>query len=298
MSTANWPSDDLVESNVDTSYLAHVRSVGRPLLSFTSGHFPSGTVSARHSHPCIVLHGCLNGPIELITNQFRKTLEAGQIFVLPPNEFHHWEVEGDDVSATIGLLVDAENPGRWPRGTGVVECCERLVQLVDSPKLFSMADDPELAATFWEAADILTLDEPCSQVIVNGTLWLLLGQIVSRLDRPEVNVDDWVNSAKRIRRLLLNHVYNSPSVEQIAREVGMSLTNAKKVFSATYGCGIKQYLNQLKLYQAKRLLGDPTLTVEQVSHKLAFESTAYFCRMFRARTGQSPTQFRKGLRSE
>ncbi len=240
----------------------------------------------------------MNGPIELVTSQFRKTLEAGQVYLLPPNELHHWEVHGEDVSATIGLLVDAENPGRWPRGTGVVECCERLVKLVDAPKLFSMADDPELGAIFWEAADILTLDEPCDQVIVNGTLWLLLGKIVSRLDQPEVNVDDWVNSAKRIRRLLLNHVYDSPSVEQIAREVGMSLTNAKKVFSATYGCGIKQYLNQLKLYQAKRLLGDPTLTVEQVSHKLAFESTAYFCRMFRARTGQSPTEFRKSLRSD
>lgn len=293
-----WPSKELVDSNVDTSYLAYVRSVSRPLLSFTSGHFPPGTISADHKHPCVVLHGCLNGPIVFVTKRFRKTLEAGQVYLLPPHELHHWEAVGNNVSATIGLLIDAENAGRWPRGTGLVECCQQLLRLVDTPKLFSMSNDPELRTVFWDAADILTLERPCNQITVNSILWLFLGMLVDRLEEPEATVDDWIDSAKKIRRLLLNHVYNAPTVEQIAREVSMSLTNAKKVFAATYGCGIKQYLNQLKLYQAKRLLGDPTLTVEQVSHKLAFESTAYFCRMFRARTGQTPTEFRNSLRAE
>ncbi|MEQ8846761.1 AraC family transcriptional regulator [Botrimarina sp.] len=295
MSAITWPRQDLIDSNVDTSYLAYVRSVGRPLLSFTSGHFPAGARGLPHRHPCIVLHGCLCGPIVFETEHGRRTLEAGHMYLLPANELHHWECVGDDYGATIGLLIDAENPGRWPKGTGVAECCDKLNRLVDAPKLFSMASDPGLRHAFWQAADLLTTEEPCSQIIVNSTLWQLLGLAVDRLEGVEQQSDDWLDTAKRIRRVLLNHVYDSPSVESIAREVGMSLTNAKKVFSATYGCGIKEYLNQLKLYQAKRLLGDPTLTVEQVSYKLGFSSTAYFCRMFRARTGFTPTDFRRSL---
>ena len=293
---SNWPDKALDESNVDTSYLAYVRPVGRPLLWFTSGHFPPGTVSSSHKHPCVVWRGCLNGPVVFVTSRSRRTLEAGQFYLLPASEIHHWESVGDATAQTIGLLVDAKHPGRWPQGTGIVECCRKITEMVTTPQLFSTADDPEMRTTFWQAADALTLEKPCGQITVNSLLWLLLGQAVDRLEQVDVDTQHATDAAKRIRRILLEHVYDSPSVQQIARLAGMSLTNAKNVFSATYGCGIKEYLNQLKTYQSKRLLGDPSLTVEQVSFKLGFSSPAYFCRMFRARTGQSPTEFRNSLR--
>lgn len=295
MKKDTWPRQELIDSNVDTSYLAYLRPVGRPLVQFTSGHFPAGVVSAQHQHPCIVLHGCLNGPITLVTRNQRFPLESGQFLLLPANEVHHWESPGPDTAATVGLLVDARNPGRWPPNTGVIDCCRRLQELVDEPKLFSTARNPDLRAVFWQAADILTLDRPCNPLTINSVLWLLLAhaadELAPRVHQPNSNVE----AAKRIRRLLLTHVYDSPSVEQIAREASMSLTQAKKVFVATYGCGIKSYLNHLKLYQAKRLLGDARLTIDQISNKLGFSSSAYFCRMFRARTGQTPSEFRKSL---
>jgi len=290
-----WPPQELVDSNVDTSYLAYLRPVGRPLLQFTSGHFPEGTISSPHYHPCIVLHGCLNGPIEFVTRSFRRTLESGQFFLLPPNEIHHWESLGQETTSTVGLLVDARNPGRWPPNTGVVDLCRRLEELVDEPKLFSTARNPDLRAIFWQAVDILTLDQPCNPLTINSVLWLLLSLVADELAPRTSQPDIRGEAAKRIRRLLLTHVYDSPSVEQIAREAHMSLTQAKKVFVATYGCGIKSYLNQLKLYQAKRLLGDSRLSIDQVSKKLGFSSSAYFCRMFRSRTGQTPSEFRKTL---
>ncbi len=298
MNKKTWPSDELVSSNVDTGYLAYVRFVARPLLQFTSGHFPPASVSAPHRHPCIVLHGCINGPIDLCTPTWRRTLEAGQFYLLPPNEQHHWESSGPDTAATIGLLIDAENPGIWPKGSGVPQCCRRLQELIKSPEFFSTAKENNLRAVFWQAVDILTLERPCNPLTINSVLWLLIGIAVDDLDASRAESDDGTESAQRIRRILLTRVYDSPSVEEIAKEVGMSLTRAKKVFAATYGCGIKAYLNQLKLYQSKRLLGDTRLTVQQIGIKLGFSSPAYFCRMFREKTGHTPSEFRNLLRNE
>ena len=293
-----WPPQELIDSNVDTSYLVYLRQVGRPLLQFTSGHFPEGAISSPHKHPCIVLHGCLSGPIEFVTRSFRRTLESGQFFLLPPDEIHHWESAERATAATIGLLVDVRNPGTWPPNSGVVDLCHLLEQLIDEPKLFSTARNHNLRMIFWQAADILTLDRPCNPLTLNSVLWLLLSlaadELAPKPSEPGTNEE----TANRIRRLLLTHLYDSPSVEQIAGEAHMSLTQAKKVFVATYGCGIKTYLNQLKLYQAKRLLGDSKLSVDQVSKKLGFSSSAYFCRMFRSRTGHTPSEFRKALLEE
>jgi len=295
MKQNQWPSQELVDSNVDLDHLAYLRPVARPLMQFTCGHFSQGAVSAPHQHPCVVLHGCIHGPITFVAESFRRTLESGQFYLLPPNEVHHWEAESSDTVATIGVLVDTDNPGKWPANSGVIHCCRRLRDLVDEPKLFSTAANPELRSVFWQAADILTLERPCNPLTINSAVWLLLSLAADLLSPKVDDLGSTREAAKVIRRILLTRVYDSPSVEQIAREANMSLTQAKKVFQETYGCGIKTYLNQLKLYQAKRLLGDERLSIEQVSLKLGFSSSAYFCRMFRARTGRTPSDFRKNL---
>ena len=295
MKPESWPTKELVDSNVDTSYLAYLRPVAQPLMQFTSGHFPPGAVGAPHQHPCIVLHGCLNGPIELFTSSSRKTLESGRFFLFPAGETHYWQSMGDRTASTMGLLLDTDNPGHWPHDSGIARCCKQLHRLVTEPQFFDANADSELRAAYWQAADILMLDQPRSEAAVNGVLWLLLGLIAERLEPQSVEAEEWNESARKIRRVLLARVADSLSVEEIAREVHMSLTQAKKVFSATYGCGIKTYFNELKLYHAKRMLGDPNLSIAQISVKLGFSSPSYFCRMFRAKIGLSPAEYRAQL---
>jgi AraC-like DNA-binding protein len=295
MSQARWPSRELVDSNVDTSYLACLRCVAQPLIQFTSGQFPPGAVSTPHHHPCIVLHGCLNGPIDFIVGNVRHTLDAGHFFLLPPGITHHWRSRGDRTASTMGLLVDADNPGRWSASSGVPSSCRQLARLLTEPKFFDANVDTELRSAFWIAADMLMLDQPRNDAAVNGVLWLILGLAIDRLEPKTAETEEWNESARRIRRLLLSRVAEPLSVEEIASEVHMSLTQAKKVFTATYGCGIKTYFNELKLYHAKRLLGDLNLNVAQVGMKLGFSSPSYFCRMFRGKTGQSPSDYRDQL---
>jgi len=295
MSQTSWPSSELVNSNVDTSYLAYLRRVAQPLIQFTSGQFPPGATSTPHHHPCIVLHGCLNGPIDFYISGVKHTLESGHFYLLPPGETHHWHARGNRIASTMGLLVDTENPGRWSASSGVPSSCRQLARLVSEPRFFDANVDTELRAAFWIAADMLMLDQPRNDAAVNGVLWLILGLAIDRMEPKTAETEEWNESARKIRRLLLSRVAESLSVEEIASEVHMSLTQAKKVFAATYGCGIKTYFNELKLYHAKRLLGDPNLNVAQVGVKLGFSSPSYFCRMFRGKTGLSPSEFRDQL---
>jgi AraC-like DNA-binding protein len=82
------------------------------------------------------------------------------------------------------------------------------------------------------------------------------------------------------------------SLGQVAAAVGLSTRQAEREFRAAYGSGVMAYFARLKMVQAKRLLGDPALTVEEVSRRLEFSSPAYFTRSFSRHTGETPTAFR------
>lgn len=77
----------------------------------------------------------------------------------------------------------------------------------------------------------------------------------------------------------------------------VSPTSAKTAFRKAFNTGIIAYHVQLKIWQAKRLLSDPSLGVEQVSRKRGFTSHSYLSRVFQQHTGLSPTEFRRNAAS-
>ncbi|MGQ0635979.1 MAG: helix-turn-helix domain-containing protein [Planctomycetaceae bacterium] len=145
---------------------------------------------------------------------------------------------------------------------------------------------------YWLAADHLTAEEPRETLALTGVLLGLLGQIMERLVARPAPLRADLDDAQQIRRLLLARVRDRLSIHQIARESQTSPTRAKALFRAAFGCGIMTYFNQLKIWQAKRMLNDPSLTVDQISNQLGFSSPSYFSRVFLKQTGESPTAYR------
>ena len=283
---------------IDQSYLAYIRATPRPFLRFVSGHMPPGTVTQPHSHPCIALHGCLQGPLTLVVQNENVVLDVGVFCLLAPGVRHHWRNTGRQTAATIGLLIDAGNCGRWPAGSGVEDCCQKLTRLVNGKHRFDVASDEELRHLFWLAADHLTALEPRETVGIVGALLALVGHCSARLEGSaclEGSAEQSAPSddvAQQIRRLLLARVNDRLSINDVAREIGVSPTRAKEAFRKAFDSGIMAYHNQLKIWQAKRLLCDMSLTVDQVSGKLGFSSHSYFSQVFLQHTGETPTDFR------
>lgn len=276
----------------DRSYLAYLRPTARPFLHFASGHFPPATVTQPHAHQCVALHGCLQGTLTLCTSKGDFALDAGVFYLLPPELPHSWKNPGKSAAATMGVLLDLASPGRWPAGAGVEACCRELQGRIHGPHRFATAGDRELHRSFWMAADHLTAEQPRDSVALSGSLLILLAQMRERLGgAAAVNAADQ-SVAQAIRRLLLARVRDRMSISEISREAGASATRAKELFREAFGCGIITYFNQLKIWQAKRLLDDRSLTIEQIANELGFSSPSYFTRAFTRHTGQSPKAYR------
>ena len=92
----------------DRSYLAYLRPTPRPFLHFASGHFPAATLTEPHSHPCIALHGCLQGPLTLCTSEGEMLLEAGVFYLIGSGLHHSWRNDGRHTAATLAVLLDGQ----------------------------------------------------------------------------------------------------------------------------------------------------------------------------------------------
>lgn len=82
-------------------------------------------------------------------------------------------------------------------------------------------------------------------------------------------------------------------VEQIARRLGMNASYLSHTFKQHVGIGLTKYICQVRLRKAEALLRGSNLRVADVAREVGFNSSSYFCMMFKHHAGLSPVEFRR-----
>lgn len=80
----------------------------------------------------------------------------------------------------------------------------------------------------------------------------------------------------------------------ISKHLGRSSSYISHIFKKNTGRSIRAYCNELKLFEAQKLLSATDLSVTEVAFEAGFEDTAYFIRLFRETYGITPNKYKKG----
>lgn len=87
--------------------------------------------------------------------------------------------------------------------------------------------------------------------------------------------------------------YSEPiSINDFAREAALSKFHFQRLFKEKYGRTVNNYLQEVRIVQAKKLL-KKRMTVTEVCEAVGFESLPTFSRLFKTITGITPSQFQK-----
>jgi AraC-like DNA-binding protein len=81
-----------------------------------------------------------------------------------------------------------------------------------------------------------------------------------------------------------------------ASKNGISYTSFRRLFKAHTGLAPNQYLLEMRLRKAQRLLINTTLSIQIIAGECGFENSFYFSRFFKQRTGMAPLHYRKQCR--
>jgi two-component system response regulator YesN len=94
-----------------------------------------------------------------------------------------------------------------------------------------------------------------------------------------------------VREYIKNHFRSHISLEDVAELVSLSPSYLSRSFHRITGRTFQEYLAELRINQAKRLLALPSPSVKEIAYKVGFSSSNHFCRAFRQRVGTTPQTF-------
>ncbi len=96
----------------------------------------------------------------------------------------------------------------------------------------------------------------------------------------------------KARLLFRSNITNEFSPEQAAKELMIGYSNFRKLFKTYTGISPGQFYIQLKIEKAKEMLSNPAIPIKEIAYELCFESHFYFSKLFKEKTGLTPTAFR------
>lgn len=94
-----------------------------------------------------------------------------------------------------------------------------------------------------------------------------------------------------------NHIDENLTVEDLCHKYSISRSSLQILFHENLNVSPKQYMNDIKMQQAKVLLRKKNKTISEISDALGFTSVQYFSRKFKEQYGKTPTEYVRSIES-
>ncbi|MDC7239229.1 MAG: helix-turn-helix domain-containing protein [Spirochaetales bacterium] len=123
---------------------------------------------------------------------------------------------------------------------------------------------------------------------------LVLLDRFEKMDTPSAGKETSATPAERARDIIRRD-YTDPmlGLYRIAEYLEVSNTYLSTSFKSTYGIGIVQYINQLRIELAKDLIMNTSMSIKDIAASVGFSSSISFIRVFKKSEGMTPNSMRK-----
>ena len=212
-------------------------------------------------------------------------IEAGDLFILFPDEWHRYRPDPSTGWAEYWVEFDGDHARRMmeadPRGFSM-----------KSP-VIAVGHDEAILRLFLDFSELIQ----ASPVGYEHVIAAQTAEIVARAMAAgrRVHGDDG-REAELIRRAscrIVEQLDRDIDFAALATELGLSHSGFRKKFRRVTGLPPGRYQQQIRIDQACRWLRQGNGSITEIADRLGYESIFYFSRLFKRKTGQSPSAFRK-----
>lgn len=103
----------------------------------------------------------------------------------------------------------------------------------------------------------------------------------------------YTSNSINIKNVVELHLYSNLSLEELAKLCHLSVSSFKREFKKEFNDTPKSYMNQRRIEEAKKLLVLPNMSISDIAYELGFNDPLYFTRLFKNKTGSSPSAYKK-----
>ena len=98
---------------------------------------------------------------------------------------------------------------------------------------------------------------------------------------------------KACEQWLAEHYRQNGAIQRGVDQANIPERTLKRRFKAATGTTLIEYLQNLRIEEAKRLLESEQTSVDEISVDVGYEDPSFFRRLFKRRTGLTPSQYRR-----
>ena len=237
-------------------------------------HFPP------HIHEVIEMVYITKGTLELGVGQELYHMEKGDFAVVFPNVIHHYQVFEPGENKALYMLI---SPKLIPN---YMDELQRLCP--ETPVICK----EYLHTDIIQAVKALVDLEKKNIRLVQAYVQMIFAHIFSQLEMVEketIGGDDLIyKSVEYVAKNFREKI----SLEQMAFDLGVSKYVLSRLFSKTFHSNFIGYVNGVRLNYATSMLENTNEAITGVCYKCGFESQRTFNRVFRARYGVTPREYR------
>jgi len=100
---------------------------------------------------------------------------------------------------------------------------------------------------------------------------------------------------RKISEFVFDNFHCPIIATELAEVAGMHPASLARYFKSSVGMSPTQYVNQVRIGQACRLLGDPDRLILDICLDCGFQNLSHFNRCFKSSTNMTPTEYRKKI---
>ncbi|RXG16028.1 AraC-like DNA-binding protein [Leeuwenhoekiella aestuarii] len=222
-------------------------------------------------------------------------IQAGSVFFLSPGQTHFWQFETQPQGYFFFHTLE------------VFEITLSKQRLENFPFYYSVNNSPTLTLTPFQLKDItkrfeeIYTEYSTKKLYKTEKLTNLINLIyidLSRLYIPEEHVFESSISAtyftilKSFEKLLDLQFRSEKSASFYAEQLNITTKHLNRIIKTILDKTTTDLIHERTLLEAKRLIVHTENSLNEISEILGFEDYAYFSRIFKAKTNQSPKAFK------
>lgn len=152
--------------------------------------------------------------------------------------------------------------------TAIVNILERLLSEYGNKQISSNLFSSYLLALFFEIKRYAKTDE-------------------------KVKEDASTRIAQQYKNLLIRHIYEKNRISEYADMLSISVNHLNKCAKTATNKSAQELLFEMLMLEAKALLKQTHLSINEIAWKIGKEDTSDFIRFFKSKTGYTPSEYRK-----
>lgn len=248
-----------------------------------------------HTHGYIELYFLVSGGRRYFFNHSIYDIDPGDIVIIARNELHRTAIRGTKGFDRYLLCFDIKDLNAFESELNHTDYSKIISSGCYS---FSPQCSSQLTDIFEKLYSEYSNNKKYRDAYIRNYLHQILLILLRHGNSKAPSTGETALKIQQVAEYISSNYKNEITLETASKIACMEKTYFSKRFKKLTGFKFNEYLKEIRLKEAKKMLIETDISISDISQLIGFSSTNYFGDTFKKNIGLSPTQYREKNKTE